>query len=167
MSVVVSNSPVFSSASSSLYRNNIENLALTLTHLKSAQSPTSSSPLSPCSPLRVRLQKPPVAIPSSSLASTSVSGSGSSEALLKRKRPAKLEIPVVAMGFGVPVTPSANGRVLEEVEMEREGYGYSVYCKRGRRAAMEDRFSATVGLQGDPKQVILPLFFFFFFLPIY
>lgn len=54
--------------------------------------------------------------------------------------------------------------------MEREGHGYSVYCKRGRRAAIEDRFSAVVGLEGDPKQVIswssdVCLFYFVFFSP--
>ncbi|KAF5727325.1 phosphatase 2C family protein [Tripterygium wilfordii] len=162
MSVVVSNSPVFSSPSSSFFRNNIETLAVTLSHLKSTQSPTASSPLSPFSPLRVRLQKPPVSIPSSSLASTSVSGSrfgaGSPQALLKRKRPARLDIPAVDMGLGAPETPAAGGRILEEVEMEREGYGYSVYSKRGRRAAMEDRFSATVGVQGDSKQALFGIF---------
>ena len=52
------------------------------------------------------------------------------------------------MCFGVPATPC---EVRREVEME--GDGYSVYCKRGRREAMEDRFSASVKLQGDSKQV--------------
>ncbi|XP_038683032.1 probable protein phosphatase 2C 25 [Tripterygium wilfordii] len=163
MPIVVPNSPVFSPPSPSLFCNKIETLALTLTHLKSAQSPSSSSsPSSPCSPLRVRLQKPLVGISSSSLASNSLSGSrlgsGSPQALLKRKRPARLDIPVVANGFGAPETLAADGRGFEEVEMEREGYGYSVYCKRGRRAVMEDRFSATVSLQGDSKQALFGIF---------
>lgn len=45
----------------------------------------------------------------------------------------------------------------DEVEDERGGF-YSVYCKRGRREAMEDRFSALVDFQGDSKQVFLYLF---------
>jgi len=62
----------------------------------------------------------------------------------------RLDIPVV-MGFG---GGPATSRAGEEAEVEREGCGYSVYCKRGRREAMEDRFSAVVDLEGDPKQVI-------------
>ncbi|KAJ6299265.1 hypothetical protein OIU76_020271 [Salix suchowensis] len=168
-SVAVSNSPVFS-PSSNLFCNKssvsipsspAETRALTLTHLKSStQSPSSSaaatscsspSSLSPRSPFRFRLQKPPSGLNSFSLASAS---SGSSTTVLKRKRPMRLDIPVV-MGFeGGPATSRAG----EEAEVEREGHGYSVYCKRGRRAAMEDRFSAVVDLEGDPKQAFFGIF---------
>lgn len=46
-----------------------------------------------------------------------------------------------------------------EVEVQRDEY--SVYCKKGRRSAMEDRYSAVVNLQGDSKQVIIELHNFF------
>ncbi|KDP45789.1 hypothetical protein JCGZ_17396 [Jatropha curcas] len=161
-SVAVSNSPVFS-PSSSLFCNNkspilksqspADTITLTLNHLKPSQSPSSSSsPSSPCSPLRLRLQKPPTALASSSLASTSGS-SASTAAVLKRKRPARLHIPIMEV-FGGPITSAA----AEKAEIEIEGDGYSVYCKRGRREVMEDRFSAVLDLQGDPKQAFFGIF---------
>ncbi|MBA0761982.1 hypothetical protein Gotri_024544, partial [Gossypium trilobum] len=170
-SVAVSNSPAFS-PSSSLFLNktpiispSTEALNLTLTHLKTSSSPASPSP-SPSSPFRLRLPKPPpVSLLSSSSASNSSPSSGSGSApglgsgpvstVLKRKRPARLEIPVAteAMSLGIPATPCEVGK-----ELEREGDGYSVYCKRGRREAMEDRFSASVELQGDTKQAIFGIF---------
>ncbi|CAI0399964.1 unnamed protein product [Linum tenue] len=149
MSLAVSNSPVFSPPSSLFLAN------LTPTsHFKSAcrsPSPSSCSPSSPHSPsFRLRLQKTAAvgsapAIPSSS----------SSPTVSKRKRPARLDIPVSAMGFGAPANPAA---AAELAEVEREGDGYSVFCKRGRREAMEDRFSALVGIQGDPKQAFFGVF---------
>ncbi|CAI0399969.1 unnamed protein product [Linum tenue] len=161
MSLAVSNSPVFSPPSS-LFLNratsfNIPNSPANLTptsHFKSAcrsPSPSSCSPSSPHSPsFRLRLQKTAAvgsapAIPSSS----------SSPTVSKRKRPARLDIPVSAMGFGAPANPAA---AAELAEVEREGDGYSVFCKRGRREAMEDRFSALVGIQGDPKQAFFGVF---------
>jgi serine/threonine protein phosphatase PrpC len=42
------------------------------------------------------------------------------------------------------------------VEVEREEY--SVYCKKGRREAMEDRYSAALNLQGDSKQAFFGVF---------
>lgn len=81
--------------------------------------------------------------------------SGQSAAtILKRKRPARLNIPVASMSFVAPVTTPMEGRR----EIEREGDGYSVYCKRGRREAMEDRYSAVLNLQGDPKQAFFGVF---------
>uniref|UniRef100_A0A2P2IKI7 Protein phosphatase 2c n=1 Tax=Rhizophora mucronata TaxID=61149 RepID=A0A2P2IKI7_RHIMU len=149
--MALSKSPVFS-PSSSLFRNKgsvvvpppAEAISSTVTHLKSTLSPSSSSPSSPRSPFRLRLQKPPIGL-------TSSSGSGSSVAaasVLKRKRPARLDIPVATLGFGGPATLA-----VEEVEMEREGVGYSVFCKRGKREAMEDRFAADVDFQGNSKLV--------------
>jgi len=156
-SVAVSNSPVFS-PSKTLFRSKTvvsipsppaETIALTLTHSKpTTQSPSSSTTsCSSPSPFRYRLQKPLTGFNSSS---SLASGSGAAATLLKRKRPTRLDIPVV-MGFGGGL---ATPREVEEAEVEREGYGYSVYCKRGRREAMEDRFSAVVDLEGDAKQVI-------------
>lgn len=43
------------------------------------------------------------------------------------------------------------------MEEERDGY-YSVYCKRGRRAALEDRFSAVLDIQRNPKQGFFGVF---------
>ncbi|KAK9048156.1 hypothetical protein SSX86_032881, partial [Deinandra increscens subsp. villosa] len=43
-------------------------------------------------------------------------------------------------------------------EIDEEGEAYSVYCKRGRRGAMEDRYSAVVDLQGDSKQALFGVF---------
>ncbi|XP_065881242.1 probable protein phosphatase 2C 25 [Euphorbia lathyris] len=161
-SVAVCNSPVFS-PSSSLFCNKssvilppspAETFALTLTHLKSSHShsPSSStSPSSPVSPLRRRLQKPPSPLPSSPLASTSDFSSAGT--VSKRKRPARLHIPDVTVGFSGQFTPA-----YENLEMEREGSGYSVYCKKGRREFMEDRFSSTVDVQGDSYLAMFGIF---------
>ncbi|KAF5738447.1 protein phosphatase 2C 2-like [Tripterygium wilfordii] len=76
--------------------------------------------------------------------------------LLKRKRPGRLEIPVMS------ASPAMNSRVktpgldLQEVEVEQEGY--SVYCKRGKRSVMEDRYSASVDLDGDSKHAFFGVF---------
>ncbi|KAI3454488.1 hypothetical protein Pfo_011151 [Paulownia fortunei] len=77
---------------------------------------------------------------------------GESSAVLKRKRPPRLDIPVVSM-----VEKEAADVVVKEV-LEVEGDGYSVCCKRGRRDEMEDRYSAVVGLQGDPTQAFFGIF---------
>lgn len=76
--------------------------------------------------------------------------SPSSSVILKRKRPLRIEIPVA------PVIVPAGEKIeaAERVdEVEIEGEEYAVYCKRGRRGQMEDRYSAVVGLEGDSKQV--------------
>ncbi|XP_048136006.1 probable protein phosphatase 2C 25 isoform X2 [Rhodamnia argentea] len=168
-SVAVANSPVFSPSrviSTSLFCNKAsilssspDSLSLSLTHLKPSPPPSSSpSSSSPSSPFRLRLQKPPTGLSNSSFSSStsnpvSISGSGASPTILKRKRPARLDIPVAALSFGVPATPATD--TLAE---EREEYGYSVYCKRGRREAMEDRYSASVAIHGDSKQALFGVF---------
>ncbi|KAE8656868.1 putative protein phosphatase 2C 25 [Hibiscus syriacus] len=170
-SLAVSISPVPSPSmglfcnKSSFICSSPEALNLSLAHIKPSPSPPSPSPSSPCSPFRLRLQKPPPGSLLSSSASTSTSsmesgssvglGPGSGPTILKRKRPTRLDIPAAttALRFGVPTTPC---EVVREVE--REGYGYSVYCKRGRREAMEDRFAASVKLQGDSKQAFFGVF---------
>lgn len=75
-----------------------------------------------------------------------------SAAVLKRKRPGRIVIPVVAgiLGFGLE-TPRREEERMEV--MEAEGDGYSVYCKRGRRGLMEDRFSASIDVNADYKRV--------------
>jgi protein phosphatase 1L len=75
--------------------------------------------------------------------------------LLKRNRPARLDIPITNMGFRCdnPVSPAV---VVDPVEVE--GEGYSMYCKKGRRQAMEDRYSAVVNFHGDPKQALFGVF---------
>ncbi|XP_010521955.1 PREDICTED: probable protein phosphatase 2C 25 [Tarenaya hassleriana] len=165
-SVAVCNSPVFPSPSS-LFCNKApiispanESLTLNLTHLKSSTaSPSSpSAAASPTSPLRLRLQKPPTGFgpPPSDFGYDPGHGLGAGYSppvgVHKRKRPAKLDIPMGLAGFA-PATPREEKR-----EVERDGDGYSVYCRRGRREAMEDRFSAITSVHGDPKQAIFGVY---------
>lgn len=133
MSVVVSNSPVFSPS-----------------HHKSIFS---SSTLSP----RSRVISPSSNAFRQNLAGDGPSTSGLSPtaAILKRKRPARLDIPIMNMGFGAPVTPRPVQDVM--VEEERDGF-YSVCCKKGRRAVMEDRFSAVLDIEGDSKKAFFGVF---------
>ncbi|XP_009773249.1 putative protein phosphatase 2C 25 [Nicotiana tabacum] len=108
--------------------------------------PASSSP---SSPLRIlRLQKP---LPSSLIRA---SPDSTSPTVLKRKRPSRLDVPAFSMSFGnIPATPAAVADF-----MEAEGDGYSVCCKRGRKSAMEDRYSATVNLHTDSKHGVFGIF---------
>ncbi|XP_076942185.1 putative protein phosphatase 2C 25 [Bidens hawaiensis] len=74
--------------------------------------------------------------------------------LSKRKRPAKLAIPVASVCF------SGRPPVVEDrwKEVVVEGDGYSVYCKKGKRDAMEDRFKAVVHLNGRHKQAFFGVY---------
>ncbi|KAL5580708.1 hypothetical protein UlMin_013150 [Ulmus minor] len=161
-SVAVSNSPVFS-PSSSLFCNKTsiisspETLTLSLAHLKPSQcssSASSSAPSSPSSPFRFRIPKPPTGLSTSTSASAAAPPASSPSTVFKRKRPAKLDIPVASWTSEAPPATPATWRELVEVESD----GYSVYCKRGRREAMEDRFTATLNLQGDSKQAFFGVF---------
>lgn len=65
----------------------------------------------------------------------------------------------------IPVAPSVSFKAeadvgaAERVEMvEVDEDGYSVYCKRGRRVSMEDRYSAAVGLGDDSRQAFFGVF---------
>lgn len=156
-SVAVCNSPVFS-PSSSLFCNKASNISLaheTLTVSLSHFNPPASSPspASPASPFCLRLPKSPAKL-------GFISDSGP-RGVLKRKRPTRLDIPVAPVGIVAPISASSdiNTETLreEDREVERESDVYSVYCKRGRREAMEDRFSAITNLQGDTKPVKLQL----------
>ncbi|WCJ34760.1 Protein phosphatase 2C family protein [Euphorbia peplus] len=142
-SVAVSNSPVFSPPPS-LFR---QNSAVKLPPSPVFSPSSSSSPSS--SPLRRRLQKPTSPLPSSPLASSTSEFSP----VLKRKRPARLHIPDVTVGFGGQFVG-----VYENVEMEREGDGYYVCCKKGRRDSMEDRFSSAVHVHGDSSLTVFGIF---------
>ncbi|CAI9774915.1 unnamed protein product [Fraxinus pennsylvanica] len=84
---------------------------------------------------------------------------GSSKVMvLKRKRPARIDIPVVDMGFD-NMNTNEDKDVDRLSEMEVEGKGYSVYCKRGKRGGvMEDRYSAVLDLQGDSKQAFFGVY---------
>ncbi|CAL5424605.1 unnamed protein product [Camellia sinensis] len=158
--VAISNSPVFSPSrvSSSFFcKTSVSSSPeKTLTLTNSPSSP--SLPSSPSSPLRLlRLQKPPSGLNRASSDAVISTSSSISPTLLKRKRPARLDIPISSVGFvaaGGPRTPAVERRELVEVDRD----GYSVYCKRGRREVMEDRYSAVVNLQGDPKQAFFGIF---------
>lgn len=158
-SVAVSNSPVFSPSSSLFCKqssiiSNSESLTLSLSHLKpNNSSSTTSSPSpssSPSSPFYLRLPK----LPSVFSTSSSSNSTSQNDAVLKRKRPTRLDIPVSSLGFGVPATPSAVARDV----VEAEGDGYSVYCKRGRREYMEDRYTAGDNLRGESNLAFFGVF---------
>lgn len=127
--VAISNSPVFSPSR--------------------VPVPASSSS---SSPLRIlRLQKP---LPSSLIRASTDCSVSTSPTVLKRKRPSRLDVPAFSMSFGnIPATPTAGADLVEA-----EGDGYSVCCKRGRKSAMEDRYSATVNLHADSKQGVFGIF---------
>ncbi|XP_060175021.1 probable protein phosphatase 2C 25 [Lycium barbarum] len=177
--VAISNSPAFSPAprvpvrSSSFSSSSCKSSeTLTLTRFPSFSSSSSSSPSSkttitaypvplapssssssPSSQLKVL---PISLIRNSTHCSTSApSSSSSSTTVLKRKRPARLDIPVVVS------KTLENFRVNQVVmvdDVEDEGEGYYVCCKRGRRGAMEDRYSALVNSQGHSKQGMFGIF---------
>ncbi|KAL5077174.1 hypothetical protein RYX36_016158 [Vicia faba] len=76
--------------------------------------------------------------------------------VLKRKRPAKLHIPVASLTIEVPpavITPAPEKDVVEV-----EGNGFSVYCKRGSRKHMEDRYSASDDLHEETKHAFFGIF---------
>ncbi|XP_071687839.1 probable protein phosphatase 2C 25 [Rutidosis leptorrhynchoides] len=150
--IAISNSPVFSPSSklssSIIYKSSPE--SLTLTH-----SPSSCSS-SPSSSFKFRLQKPPSGL---IRASNEEGPTLCSQTLLKRKRPTRLDIPVASLSFcadrSTPAPVTAKDRWKEVVV---EGDGYSVFCKRGKREAMEDRFIANVDFNGQNKKGFFGVF---------
>ncbi|XP_050156878.1 probable protein phosphatase 2C 25 isoform X2 [Malus sylvestris] len=75
---------------------------------------------------------------------------------LKRKRPRMIDIPVAPLvNFKVESSEGAAERV-EVLEVDEDVY--SVYCKRGRRGSMEDRYSAVVDLHDDSRQAFFGVF---------
>eukprot|EP00268_Persea_americana_P013037 TRINITY_DN1565_c0_g1_i2.p1 TRINITY_DN1565_c0_g1~~TRINITY_DN1565_c0_g1_i2.p1 ORF type:complete len:278 (-),score=76.89 TRINITY_DN1565_c0_g1_i2:1222-2055(-) len=158
--VAVSGSPVFSPRVSLLCKSASSPDTLTLIGSPSALTSSPSSSLSSPSSFRLRcLQKQASRAckidacvvdpdpPSTSLASSS------SSTVLKRKRPARIDIPTSSLNFStaekVPEGPT---------EVEIETSRFSVFCKKGRREAMEDRHVAVVDLQGDAKQAFFGVF---------
>ncbi|BAT88328.1 hypothetical protein LR48_Vigan09g126800 [Vigna angularis] len=79
-----------------------------------------------------------------------------SSPLLKRRRPAKLDIPVASLALTLSTAPAPSPAMDSVVEVD--GSGFSVFCRRGRRAHMEDRYSAAVDLRGEPKQAFFGIF---------
>jgi protein phosphatase 1L len=70
----------------------------------------------------------------------------------------RLDIPlceITTFGKNNNTTPCGEGR---RDFLEREGEEFGVYCKRGRREAMEDRYSALVNVHGNPKQAFFGVF---------
>ncbi|XP_022747778.1 probable protein phosphatase 2C 25 [Durio zibethinus] len=115
-------------------------IPLSPTLVKTPPSPSSSSLKSPLS----------LCVPKQQLSS----GVDTVRSVVKRKRPTRIEIPspmAVKLGFAAE-TPRG------EEEVQVEGEGYSVYCKRGRRGTMEDCYSAVIDLNGDPKQAFFGVF---------
>lgn len=120
--------------------------------LSNAASPSSPLPSS-LSPLTTRFQRQITALNNNSNIELLDMGLGSgSSAVLKRKRPARIDIPIASsLSFGID-----SPKCVDRVDfMEVEGDGYSVYCKRGRRGAIEDRYSAVVDLQPESTQVFV------------
>ncbi|KAL4189758.1 hypothetical protein AMTRI_Chr08g208740 [Amborella trichopoda] len=73
--------------------------------------------------------------------------------VLKRKRPARLKIPSTS-----PCTSGFEPIEQGPEEVHTESDRFSVFCKRGRRAVMEDCYAATLDLCGDSKQAFLGVF---------
>lgn len=150
VAVAVANSPVFSpSRVSSIFKpaSSPRILKLNLHGSSSSPAPPCSSPLSP---LTLRLQKQFTGFRDCKEGGSD-SGSGS---LLKRKRPARINIPIAPSSFDFDSCVGVDR--LDKVEAE--GDGYSVYCKRGRRDALEDRYSAVTHLLGDSQQAFFGVF---------
>ncbi|KAM0068908.1 putative protein-serine/threonine phosphatase [Helianthus debilis subsp. tardiflorus] len=137
--VVVTNSPVFSS--SPMFRQPMISPSRSLRYTTSALS-------SPSTPVRNHTSgyKEGPIIGCDSYLSTSL--------LSKRKRPARIQIPLVPLSFVDEVVKPDD----DVAEMEEEGEEYGVYCKRGKRRFIEDRYFADVDLQGDCKQAFFGVF---------
>ncbi|KAF5771060.1 putative protein-serine/threonine phosphatase [Helianthus annuus] len=127
--------------------------------------------ISPSSPLSLRHTSPVPSSPSSTLhtngsalhtngynegsvVSCDNSNNSSPTVLSKRKRPARIQIPFAPLRFVDEVVKPVD----DVAEIHDEGEEYSVYCKRGKRGAMEDRYSVVVDLQGDCKQAFFGVF---------
>ncbi|KAI7741528.1 hypothetical protein M8C21_022335 [Ambrosia artemisiifolia] len=74
--------------------------------------------------------------------------------LSKRKRPARIQIPFAPLSLFDEFVKKDD----DVAEIGDEGEEYSVYCKKGKRGAMEDRYSVVVDIQGDSKQAFFGIF---------
>ncbi|KAK6135796.1 hypothetical protein DH2020_030491 [Rehmannia glutinosa] len=139
-SVAAENSPVFTPSPRKT----------SSTFCKAVTSPPSPSISSPSSFVPKYIRRPLYEGDEEELGSPKV------PTMLKRKRPAKIDIPVASLEFDDIKTMSDLDRWSE---VEFDGDGYSVYCKRGKRGGvMEDRYAAVLGLQGDSKQAFFSVF---------
>ncbi|KAI3705023.1 hypothetical protein L1987_75253 [Smallanthus sonchifolius] len=84
--------------------------------------------------------------------SPSTHSNSSTSVHVKRKRPARIQIPFAPLSFVDEVVKPED----DVAEITEEGGAYSVYCKRGKKGAMEDRHSAVVDL--DSKQALFGVF---------
>ncbi|KAI3427854.1 Protein-serine/threonine phosphatase [Psidium guajava] len=117
---------------------------------------TFPKPPSFCSPLSVTspLPLPPLSLPLPVPLRIEPAAEEKEDSVLSRNRPARLSIPT--MGSACFGEVGAREVGPEEVEVREDTYG--AYSKRGRRGRLEDRFSAVVGIQGDPKQAFFGVF---------
>ncbi|XP_065871049.1 probable protein phosphatase 2C 30 [Euphorbia lathyris] len=145
VAICVPNSPIFSSPRiPSIFCKPISSPSVHGPQSPSSFSSSSSSPSSsPKSPLSIVVNEKRLKV--------------NSGTLLKRKRPARIDIPVMAgvCGLGLE-TPRGEEERVEVLEVEENEY--SVYCKRGRRRFMEDRYSASVDVRGGSKQAFFGVF---------
>nr|GMD57651.1 phosphatase 2C 53 [Ipomoea batatas] len=160
MSIAVVHSPVFSpspvfsksSASSPIGRSLYASSSLSPSTV--TPPPSTLCPLTLRRPIQTRniilngINEEPICSTSSTTTTTTP--------VLKRKRPARINIPMAALSFEPSLQTPRDGDRLDEVEVE--GEGYSVYCKRGKRGAMEDRYSAFVDHQQGSKQAFFGVF---------
>ncbi|GER50950.1 phosphatase 2C family protein [Striga asiatica] len=112
--------------------------------------PPALSPSPPAFPLQ-HVRKPPEAVESPKESS-----------MLKRKR-SLLGLDSMRIDITRPILGFESWGAAPEIdswrEVESERDGYSVCCKKGKRAGvMEDRYAAVVGLQGDSKQAFFGVF---------
>ncbi|KAI3793230.1 hypothetical protein L1987_35846 [Smallanthus sonchifolius] len=139
--VAVTNSPVF--LSSSMFRQPLISPSSTISLRHT--SPTPSSPSSSLHKHTNGYNEGPI---------VTCDSNSSPTVLSKRKRPARIQIPFAPLTF----TDEVAKPVDDVTEIDEEGEAYSVYCKRGKRGAMEDRYSAVVDLQGYSKQAFFGVF---------
>lgn len=153
--VAIAGSPVFSpSRVSLLCKSSSSPETLTLAGSPSA-SPSPSALSSPSSSFRLRcLQKAASGFRACKIDACAVdsdpssTSSASKSTVLKRKRPARIDIPMSSLSFATPAK-APEGPTEVGIESAR----FSVFCKKGRRESMEDRYDAVVDLHGDSKQV--------------
>ncbi|KAL5537951.1 hypothetical protein UlMin_045259 [Ulmus minor] len=145
--VAVPNSPIFSPSkiSSIFYKPSSSACSSPRIVHVHGSPPTPST-----SPLAARFQRQITAFGVTEKENSGVGLGSSSGEVLKRKRPAKIAIPMATLNFAVD-SPRLD-------VMEVEGDGYSVYCKRGRRGTMEDRYTAVVDHRAESRQAFFGVF---------
>ncbi|XP_074278461.1 putative protein phosphatase 2C 53 [Silene latifolia] len=87
-----------------------------------------------------------------------ISTSNNRTSLMKRRRPAKISIPVSNLSNLINIGTKSSDDGVKEIEVEGDGYG--VFCKRGKsRAYLEDRYSAIVNnVSGQFEQAFFGIF---------